>query len=118
MQCNLNTFCCYNNQTRREDIYSVVYKMTSFSGQVDHYEKRLRADLAELDEIRNVWKSLENVCNRLEELKDIQWITVQPKKLKNNIEELLSSMTTMGSSVKNYHSYDAVKTNIEHYLKV
>lgn len=90
----------------------------SLAGQVDHYEKRLRADLAELEEIRNVWKSLENVCNRLEELKDVQWITVQPKKLKTNLEELLSSMTAMVSSVKNYHSYNAVKTNIENYLKV
>ncbi|CAF3748715.1 unnamed protein product [Rotaria sordida] len=88
------------------------------SGQVDHFEKRLRADLAELDEIRNVWKSLENVCNRLEELKDIQWITVQPKKLKANIEELLSLMTAMVPSVKNYHSYHAVKSNIENYLKM
>lgn len=92
--------------------------MSSYTGQVDHFEKRLRADLAELDEIRNVWKSLENVCNRLEELKDIQWITVQPKKLKTNLEELLSSMTDMVPSVKNYHSYNAVKTNIENYLKV
>ena len=93
-------------------------KIIFFSGQVDHFEKCLRANLVELDEIRTVWKSLENVCNRLEELKDIQWITVQPKKLKCNIEELLFSMTTMGSSIKNYHFYDAVKTNIEHYLKV
>ncbi|CAF3632269.1 unnamed protein product, partial [Adineta steineri] len=88
------------------------------SGQVDHFEKRIRADLAELEEIRNVWKSLENVCNRLEELKDIQWLTVQPKKLKTNLEELLTSMTAMVSSVKNYHSYGAVKTNIENYLKM
>ncbi|CAF1544304.1 unnamed protein product, partial [Adineta steineri] len=88
------------------------------SGQVDHFEKRIRADLAELEEIRNVWKSLENVCNRLEELKDIQWLTVQPKKLKTNLEELLTSMTAMVSSVKNYHSYGAVKSNIENYLKM
>ncbi len=92
--------------------------IAEFLGQVDHFEKRLRNDLAELEEIRNVWKSLENVCNRLEELKDIQWITIQPKKLKANLEELLSSMTAMVSSVKNYHSYNAVKTNIENYLKV
>lgn len=85
---------------------------------MDHYEKRLRADLEELEEIRNVWKSLENVCNRLEELKDVQWITVQPKKLKANLEELISLMSAMNPSVKNYHSYDAVKTNIENYLKV
>ncbi len=91
---------------------------TLFLGQVDHFEKRLRADLAELDEIRNVWKSLENVCNRLEELKDIQWLTVQPKKLKTTLDELLISMTAMVASVKNYHSYNAVKTNIENYLKV
>jgi dynein heavy chain 1 len=89
-----------------------------FLGQVDHYEKRLRANLEELQEIRNVWKSLENVCNRLEELKDTQWISIQPKKLKANLEELLSSMTAMVSEVKNYHSYNAVKTNIENYLKV
>ncbi|CAF1453141.1 unnamed protein product, partial [Rotaria magnacalcarata] len=88
------------------------------SGHVDHLEKRLRADLVELDEIRNVWKSLENVCNRLEELKDTQWITVQPKKLKTSIEELLSLMTAMVPSVKNYHSYHAVKSNIESYLKM
>ena len=97
----------------------IVYKfLFHILGQVDHFEKRLRADLAELDEIRNVWKSLENVCNRLEELKDIQWITVQPKKLKANIEELLSLMTAMVPSVKSYHSYHAVKSNIENYLKV
>ncbi len=97
----------------------IVYKIIFFSvGQVDHFEKRLSANLAELDEIRNVWKSLENVCNRLEELKDIQWITIQPKKLKVNLEELLTLMTAMVPSVKNYHSYNAVKTNIENYLKV
>lgn len=87
-------------------------------GHVDHFEKRLRSDLTELEEIRNVWKSLENVCNRLEELKDLEWLTIQPKKLKNNLEELLSTMTAMVSSVKNYHSYHAVKSNIENYLKV
>jgi len=97
----------------------IAYKIIFFSvGQVDHFEKRLCANLAELDEIRNVWKSLENVCNRLEELKDIQWITIQPKKLKVNLEELLTLMTAMVPSVKNYHSYNAVKTNIENYLKV
>ena len=87
-------------------------------GHVDHFEKRLRSDLTELEEIRNVWKSLENVCNRLEELKDLEWLTIQPKKLKNYLEELLSTMAAMVSSVKNYHSYHAVKSNIENYLKV
>lgn len=87
-------------------------------GHVDHLEKRLRTDLAELDEIRNVWKSLENVCDRLEELKDQQWITIQPKKLKGSLDELLTSMTAMVPSVKSYHSYNAVKSNIENYLKV
>ena len=110
-----------NARTRQAILYQLVSSISRrsrCSGHIDNFEKRLRSDLAELEEIRNVWKSLENVCNRLEELKDLQWITVQPKKLKVNLEELLTSMTTMVPSVQNYHSYNAVKGNIENYLKV
>ncbi|CAF0789670.1 unnamed protein product [Didymodactylos carnosus] len=87
-------------------------------GFIDHYENRLRVGLQELNDVRNVWKSLESVCNHLEELKDTPWITVQPKKLKTNLEELLTAMHAMVPSVKTYHSYDAVKSSIENHIKM
>jgi dynein heavy chain 1, cytosolic len=68
--------------------------------------------------ILGVWKSLLPIYNNLDELKEISWLSIQPRKLRQNLEEQLGKLRNLPAQYKQYDAYTHAKSLLQNYLKV
>ena len=51
-------------------------------------------------------------------MKDKSWLSVQPKKLRQSITDLINQLKELPARLRQYASYEHVKRTLEGYLKV
>lgn len=66
----------------------------------------------------DVWKSLLPIYDSLDELKEQQWLSVQPRKLRQNLEELMGRLKGLPSQFKSYETFGNARSLLQNYLKV
>jgi dynein heavy chain 1, cytosolic len=54
----------------------------------------------------------------VDEMKEMPWLTIQPRKLRQNLEELLGRLKNLPSQFKSYEAYDSAKHLLQNYSKV
>ncbi|CAK5084784.1 unnamed protein product [Meloidogyne enterolobii] len=79
---------------------------------------KLELAIEELEDLSCVWKSLLPIYNNLDELKEIPWLSIQPRKLRQNLEEQLGKLRNLPSHYKQYDAYAHVKGLLQNYLKM
>ncbi|KAL3112905.1 hypothetical protein niasHT_015611 [Heterodera trifolii] len=79
---------------------------------------KLEIAIEELNDLTGVWDSLLPVYNNIDELKEIPWLSVQSRKLRQNLEELLAKLKGLPSQYRSYESYDYAKRLLQNYLKM
>jgi dynein heavy chain 1 len=65
-----------------------------------------------------VWHALNPVYAALDEMKDKPWLSVQPRKLRSNLDALLSQLKELPSKYRSYESYDHAKRMMQNYARV
>ncbi|KAL3100114.1 hypothetical protein niasHS_000725 [Heterodera schachtii] len=63
-------------------------------------------------------EALTGVCNNIDKLKQIPWLSVQSRKLRQNLEELLAKLKGLPLQYRSYESYDNAKRLLQNYLKM
>ncbi|KAL3100107.1 hypothetical protein niasHS_000718 [Heterodera schachtii] len=81
-------------------------------------KKSLEIAIEELNDLTGVWNSLLPVYNNIDELKEISWLSVQSRKLRQNLEELLAKLKGLPAQYRSYESYDNAKRLLQNYLKM
>jgi dynein heavy chain 1 len=81
-------------------------------------DNRLVIALEELQDLKSVWAALDNVWKSLQEVKETQWAVVQPRKLRQSLDNLLNIIKEMPSRMRQYAAYEFVSDTIRGYLKV
>jgi dynein heavy chain 1 len=79
---------------------------------------RITVSIEELADLKGVWSELGKIWAQIDEQKDKQWLTVQPRKLRTQLDTLLNQMRDMPSRLRNYDSYNHVKRMLQDYVKV
>ena len=89
------------------------------------HEQRAREDkmvvgLNELQYQKGVWSKLSRMWEQIDEFKDKPWLSVQHqhRKLRQQIDGLLSQLKNLPDSLRQYASYEFVKKLIQSYQKV
>lgn len=54
----------------------------------------------------------------MDEMKDRPWLSIQPRKLRQGLDELLSRLKQLPSQYRSYQSYDFAKNLLQNYSKV
>ena len=65
-----------------------------------------------------VWQALVPLYNSLEELKEKTWLSVQPRKLRQSLDELLAQLKQLPAKFRSYDSYNYAKKALQNYSKV
>ena len=65
-----------------------------------------------------MWTELSRIWEGVEELKDKSWLSVQPKKLRQSITDLMNQLKELPARLRQYASFEHVKRTLEGYLKV
>ena len=79
---------------------------------------RITVSIEELADLKGVWSELAKIWSQIDEQKEKQWLTVQPRKLRTQLDGLLTQMRDMPSRLRNYDSYNHVKRLLQDYVKV
>lgn len=79
---------------------------------------RITVSIEELQDLKGVWSELAKIWQQIDEQKDKQWLTVQPRKLRASLDGMLAQMRDMPSRLRNYDSYNHVKKLLQDYVKM
>ena len=80
--------------------------------------ERILAGAEELQDLKGVWTELGKIWQKIDEMKEKPWITIAPRKIRQELEALIEQMKLMPNNLKTYSSYDYVLKLIRGYLKV
>lgn len=72
-------------------------------------DEKLASSLEELQDLKAVWTELVRIWEQIDNLKDLPWLSVQPRKLRQQLDALLTQLKDMPARMKQYPSYDYVK---------
>ncbi|KAJ3389103.1 hypothetical protein HDU92_001163 [Lobulomyces angularis] len=72
----------------------------------------------ELKDLKTVWSALSVVTKSLVDMKDTLWSSIIPRKLKQQIEDLIASMKEMPSRMRQYAAYEYIEDSLKNFLQV
>ena len=81
-------------------------------------DEKLAVSLEELQDLKAVWTELAGVWEQIEALKELPWLSVQPRKLRQQLDGLLTQLKEMPARMRQYASYDYVKRVLQSKLKI
>ncbi|GJE87844.1 dynein heavy chain protein 1 [Phanerochaete sordida] len=78
---------------------------------------RLEPIFEELRDLKSVWTALSGIWSQLGELRELSWATVQPRKLRQQLDALLSSTKEMPTRMRQYAAFEYVQDVLRGLLK-
>ncbi|KAM3424381.1 Dynein heavy chain, cytoplasmic [Cercospora zeina] len=74
--------------------------------------------LAEVQDYKSVWANLTVVWDQLHELRDQPWNSIQPRKLRQSIDNLIKTTKEMPSRMRSYAAFEHLQQHLRQLLKV
>lgn len=78
---------------------------------------RLEPVFEELRDLKAVWTALSGIWSQISELREMAWATVQPRKLRQHIDGLLTSTKEMPTRMRQYAAFEYVQDILRGLLK-
>jgi len=104
--------------TRLKEEYDMVCRAKEALDMALTSEDRLDPVLEELQDLKSVWSSLSKVWQSINELKDQLWSSVVPRKIRQQLDNLLNSTKEMPSRMRTYAAFEYVQETMKQYMKV
>ncbi|VBB28797.1 unnamed protein product, partial [Acanthocheilonema viteae] len=79
---------------------------------------KLDIAVEELSDLKGVWQSLMPMYDAVDELKEKTWLSVQPRKLRQSLDELLAQLKQLPAKYRSYDSYEYAKRMLHNYSKM
>ena len=79
---------------------------------------KLSVGWEELQDLKGVWSELSKIWEHIEEMKDVPWLSVQPKKVRQQLDGLLTQLKDLPSRLRTYPGYEYVRKVLMSYQKV
>ena len=81
-------------------------------------DNALPAILEEVHDFQSVWAALSTIWKSLNDLRDVLWSSVQPRKLRQSIDGLIKMTKDMPSRMRQYAAFEHVQSVLRQLLKV
>ncbi|CAG8591249.1 25222_t:CDS:2, partial [Racocetra persica] len=114
-----NTLQIYEGRvTRLKEEYDMVCRAKEALDMALATEDSLDIVLEELKDLKSVWSSLSKVWQSINELKETLWSSVVPRKIRQQLDNLLSSIKEMPGRIRSYEAFNYVQETVKTYLKI
>ncbi|EIN13444.1 dynein heavy chain protein 1 [Punctularia strigosozonata HHB-11173 SS5] len=114
----MNTINIFEGKlTRVQEEYDLVCRAKEALDLELIRHTRLEPVFEELRDLKAVWTALSGVWSQIGELREIPWATVQPRKLRTQIDGLLSSTKDMPTRMRQYAAFEYVQDVLKGLLK-
>ncbi|KAH8028134.1 hypothetical protein HPB51_013181 [Rhipicephalus microplus] len=87
-------------------------------GVVSPGDERLHVALEELQDLKGVWSELAKIWDQIDQMKEQPWLSVQARKLRQQLDGLLNQLKELPARLRQYASYEYVKKVLMGYTKV
>ncbi|CAI4230233.1 unnamed protein product [Auanema sp. JU1783] len=87
---------------------------TGVSSEAD----KLAVASEELGDLKGVWQNLLPIYNVVDDIKEKTWLSVQPRKLRQSLDELMNQLKHLPVKYKSYKSYEYAKQMMHNYSKM
>ncbi|KAK0701769.1 dynein heavy chain, N-terminal region 1-domain-containing protein [Lasiosphaeria miniovina] len=74
--------------------------------------------LEEVQDFKSVWASLSTIWKNLNELRETLWNSVQPRKIRTSIDNLIKMTKEMPSRMRQYAAFEHIQTILRQHMKV
>ncbi|KAK4543545.1 hypothetical protein LTR36_005440 [Oleoguttula mirabilis] len=81
-------------------------------------DNMLAALLEEVQDFKSVWSNLTTVWDQLNDLRDQPWNSIQPRKLRQSLDNLIKTTKEMPSRMRQYAAFEHVQSVLRQLLKV
>ncbi|XP_069493861.1 cytoplasmic dynein 1 heavy chain 1 [Ambystoma mexicanum] len=88
------------------------------TGLLSGSEERVQVALEELQDLKGVWSELSKVWEQIDQMKEQPWVSVQPRKLRQNLDGLLNQLKNFPARLRQYASYEFVQRLLKGYMKI
>ncbi|RDB29164.1 Cytoplasmic dynein 1 heavy chain 1 [Hypsizygus marmoreus] len=114
----MNTINVFEGKlTRVQEEYDLVCRAKEALDLELTRHTRLEPVFEELRDLKAVWTALSGIWSQIGELKELSWATVQPRKLRQQIDGLLSSTKEMPTRMRQYAAFEYVQDVLKSLLK-
>ncbi|CAO1413898.1 unnamed protein product [Diamesa tonsa] len=80
--------------------------------------ERMSVVLEELQDLRGVWSELAKIWQQIDETREKPWLSVQPRKLRQSLEQMMTQLKELPARLRMYESFEYVKKLLQSYIKV
>ncbi|KAK4163181.1 dynein heavy chain, cytoplasmic [Cladorrhinum sp. PSN259] len=74
--------------------------------------------LEEVQDFKSVWASLSTIWKNLNELREVLWNSVQPRKIRSSIDNLIKMTKEMPSRMRQYAAFEHIQNILKQFMKV
>lgn len=114
----LNTINSFETKlTRVQEEYNLICRAKEALDLELVRHTRLDPVFEELRDLKAVWTALSGIWSQISDLRETLWATVQPRKLRQNINSLISSTKEMPTRMRQYAAYEFVQDALNGLLK-
>ena len=114
----LNTINIFETKlTKLQEDYELVCRAKEALDLELIRHTRLEPVFEELRDLKAVWTALSGIWNQIGELRELSWATVQPRKLRQQLDQLLSSTKEMPTRMRQYAAFEYVQDVLRGLLK-
>ncbi|WWC63949.1 uncharacterized protein I303_106555 [Kwoniella dejecticola CBS 10117] len=114
----INTLNVFEGRlTRLIEEYDLVCRAKEALDLEHTKDDRLQPVTEELRDLKAVWTALSGIWSRLAQLRETLWSAVQPRKLRQELDAILSSTRDMPSRMRQYAAFEYVQDTIRGLLK-
>lgn len=114
----MNTINVFEGKlTRVQDEYDLVCRAKEALDLELTRHTRLEPIFEELRDLKAVWTALSGIWSQIGELRELLWNTVQPRKLRQQIDALLTSTKDMPTRMRQYAAFEYVQDILRGLLK-
>lgn len=72
----------------------------------------------EMQDLKGVWSELAKIWVQIDEIREKPWLSVQPRKLRQQLDGLTNQLKELPARFRQYSSYEYVKKLLQSYVKV
>ncbi|KAG8927614.1 Cytoplasmic dynein 1 heavy chain 1 [Tulasnella sp. 418] len=103
--------------TRLKEEYELVCRAKEALDLELVKHQRLEPVSEELKDLKAVWTALSGIWSQIAELKEMSWASVQPRKLRQHLDGLMSSTKDMPTRMRQYAAFEYVQETLRSHLK-
>lgn len=94
----------------------MIYNL--FKGGISTNDDRMTVVFEELQDLRGVWSELSRIWTQIDEIREKPWLSIQPRKLRQQLDALTNQLKDLPARLRQYSSYEYVKKLLQGYCKV